>query len=242
MIELSVPLSLGPVAGFTVVAAPAATLVFPYVSVGGVLAVTLTCKSPVPVRLPSETWKRTVPAVAVQLALTCAVIVPLVLVMPVTEIPVAVPPAICVTVKLPAAVCKSATVPTVTAAPAGLPCWRLRAAAGVKVGAVFGVRLVNAKLTAAAAPVAFAATLYGPPTVALAVAVTLACPPAIVAGLPVNTALAPAPGGVKVTRPPLTGSALVLLTLTTSGLAKAALVMADWPLPLLTASVKPRDS
>ena len=45
------------------------------------LAVTLTCKSPVPVRLPSDTWKRTVPAVAVQEVVTMALIVPLVFVM-----------------------------------------------------------------------------------------------------------------------------------------------------------------
>ena len=73
-------------------------------AVGAVAAVTLTCKSPVPVKLPSETSKRTVPGVAVQAAVTTAEIVPPVLLMPVTVMPVAVPPAIWVRVKLPAAV------------------------------------------------------------------------------------------------------------------------------------------
>ena len=98
-----------------------------------------------PVRLPSLTWKRTVPGVAEHEAASVALTLPLLLVMPDTVMPVAVPPATWVTTRLPAAVCASATVPTATALPAGLPCWRVMAAAGVKVGAVL---LAIAKLAA----------------------------------------------------------------------------------------------
>ena len=100
-------------------------------------------------RLPSLTWKRRVPAVAVQDAATLAATVPVVLVMPVAVTPTAVPPVIEVTVRLPAAVCASVTVPTVTAAPPALPCWRVIAAAGVKVGAVFAVIVMLAEDTPA---------------------------------------------------------------------------------------------
>ena len=55
-------------------------------------------------------------------------------------------------------------------------------------------------------------------------------------------ALAPAPGGVKVTCPPLTGSLLAELTETLKGSAKAEPAAAVWLSPLLVASVKPRDS
>ena len=42
----------------------------------------MTCRSPVPFRDPSDTWKRTVPALALQPAATAALTVPLLLLMP----------------------------------------------------------------------------------------------------------------------------------------------------------------
>ena len=121
--DAMLPLSTGPIEGPTVVAPPGVTVAAEYASVGAVFAVRLTCKSPVPVRLPSETRKRTVPEVAVQDVLISALIVPPELVMPETVTPVAVPPAICITANDPAAVWPSATAPTVTAAPTELPSW-----------------------------------------------------------------------------------------------------------------------
>ena len=135
---VTVPLS-PIVAGPFEVEPPKLTTVSKYVSVGAAFAVTLTCRSPVPVKLPSETWKRTVPDIAVHDAVTTAVTMPLVLVMPATVMPVAVPPAICVTANDPAVVSASATVPTVTAAPTALPCCRVIAAAGVNVGGVLSI-------------------------------------------------------------------------------------------------------
>ena len=78
----------------------------------------------------------------------------------------------------------------------------------------------------------------------LAVAVTLAVPVApMVAGLPLRVADAPLAGGVKVTRPPATGSTeLLAVTVTTSGAGKAVSTPADWPLPEVTAMVNPLDS
>ena len=61
-------------------------------------------------------------------------------------------------------------------------------------------------------------------------------------GCPVRIA-APLVGGVKVTRPPATGSiGLLAVTVTTSGAGKAVSTPADWPLPEVTAMVKPPDS
>jgi hypothetical protein len=60
------------------------------------------------------------------------------------------------------------------------------------------------------------------------------------AGLPVRTAEAPELGAVNVMAPPATDSATFLVvTLTTSGLARAVLILALWLLPLLTARVNP---
>src|SRR6516225_11386933 len=89
-------------------------------------------------------------------------------------------------------------------------------------------------------PVAEALTVKLP-VAPWAVAVTLAWPlEPIGAGLGLKLAKAPEEGAVKVIRPPATGStALLALTDTTSGLAKAAPPAALWLLPLLTAMVKP---
>src|SRR5262245_17579528 len=78
----------------------------------------------------------------------------------------------------------------------------------------------------------------------LAVAVRLAVPSSLmVAGLPPRAADAPLAGAVKETRPPATGSlALLAVTVTTSGAAKAVVAPVDWPLPEVRARVKPRDS
>src|SRR4051812_43925566 len=73
-------------------------------------------------------------------------------------------------------------------------------------------------------------------------AVTLAVPSDLMtAGLPEIVADAPLSGGVKVTKPPATGSFWLLAeTVATSGAGNAPL--ANWPLPELTAMVNPRDS
>ena len=75
-------------------------------------------------------------------------------------------------------------------------------------------------------------------------AVTVAVPVALmVAGLPLRVADAPLPGGVKVTRPPATGSlALLAVTVATSGAEKAVSTLVDCPLPEVTAMVNPLDS
>jgi hypothetical protein len=83
------------------------------------------------------------------------------------------------------------------------------------------IKFVSAKL-ALVAPDALAVTLYRPPGVPFAAAVTLTVPTAIVAGLAAIVALAPLAGGVKVTFPPLTGSAALLaVTVKPSGVPKA---------------------
>src|SRR5262245_19729590 len=65
----------------------------------------------------------------------------------------------------------------------------------------------------------------------------------MVAGLPSSDADAPLDGGVNVTRPPATGSAALLaLTFTSSGAAKAVDTFVDWPLPELMATVNPLAS
>ena len=73
-------------------------------------------------------------------------------------------------------------------------------------------------------------------------AVTLAVPLALMtAGLPEIVADAPLAGGVKVTKPPATGSiGLFAVTVATSGAGNAPL--ADWPLPEVKAMVNPLDS
>ena len=93
-------------------------------------------------------------------------------------------------------------------------------------------RLVSEKLGEPLAPLVAAVTLYGPPAVPLALAEALAEPPMMATGLKAKVALAPAPGAVKVTRPPFTGSPKELETFTTSELAKAVLTTADCGLPL----------
>ena len=105
------------------------------------------------------------------------------------------------------------------------------------------VLFVKLKLTPVVALSVSATTVYGPPAVPLAVTAPLvAVPLLMVAGLPAIVQLAPLPGGVKVTLPPLTGSLLAELTVTLNDEAKAALVLALWLLPPTIAIVKPRDS
>ncbi len=112
----------------------------------------------------------------------------------------------------------------------------------VTVPVMVGQTFVSEKFTAVA-PFALAATVYGPPTVALAVTVPdVPVPLAIVAGLPAIVALAPLPGGVNVTSPPLTGSLKALVTVTLKGLVNAVLIFALWLSPLAIARVKPCDS
>src|SRR5208337_1462030 len=82
------------------------------------------------------------------------------------------------------------------------------------------------------------------PAEALAVGVVLAVPSAaIVAGLTLSGAEAPLVGAVNVTWPPATGSNdLLAVTVTTRGLAKGSVMLADCPLPEVTAMVNPLDS
>ena len=107
----------------------------------------------------------------------------------------------------------------------------------VVVGAVEFVRL---KFAAAAAPEVVAATVYGPPAVALAVNVDeVARPLAFVVSVSVavplpNLPLAPEEGAVNVTETPLAGFPLEV-TNATSGFANAVLTFSLWPDPLDTA-------
>ena len=103
--------------------------------------------------------------------------------------------------------------------------------------------LVSANV-ALALPGRLAVTLYGPPTVALAVAVVCALPLAsMLAMAGTRLALAPLPGAVNVTWPPSTGSAALLaVTLAMSGWVKAVAAVADWLPPLAALRAKPRDS
>ena len=75
----------------------------------------------------------------------------------------------------------------------------------------------------------------------LAVAVALAVPVGLMdAGLPLMDADAPLAGEVNVTSPPATGSlGLLAVTVTTNGSEKAWDTSVDWPLPEVTAMVKP---
>jgi hypothetical protein len=70
----------------------------------------------------------------------------------------------------------------------------------------------------------------------------LALPPPIVVVRGVVARLAPLPGAVKITWPPSTGSLKVLLTVATSGAAKAVLIRVPCPLPPVALRTKPRDS
>ena len=81
----------------------------------------------------------------------------------------------------------------------------------------------------------------------MAVAEALAWPLASILTLkvfapPVKVALGPLAGAVKLTTPPLTGSPEALLTVATKGEAKAALITALCPEPLVAPMLKPRDS
>ncbi len=162
--------------------------------------------------------------------------VPKLLVIPVTAMPVGT--VVAVTVRLPATVSLSLTVAMVAPVPV-LPRWRDAATPAVIVGAE--PVLVSEKLTEVA-PFALAETVYGPPMVVLAVAVEDATPLLIVAGLAAGVQLAPLPGGVNVTCPPLTGSLLAEVTVTLKAVPKAEPAAVLWLLPPLTAKVKPRDS
>jgi hypothetical protein len=96
--------------------------------------------------------------------------------------------------------------------------------------------LVSEKL-AGVAPVALATTLYGPPAVAFAVnTAEVATPLASVVAVftpPANVPLAPLPGGVYVTRTPLTGLFPASVTVATNGAVKAVLIVALCPEPLV---------
>jgi hypothetical protein len=93
--------------------------------------------------------------------------------------------------------------------------------------------LVNAKLAGVATPVTVAATLYGPPAVALAVktgdiAIPLASVVAVaVSDAPGKVPLAPAPGAVNVTVAPGIGTAPAPVTVACKGAAKAVFTLAD---------------
>jgi hypothetical protein len=60
--------------------------------------------------------------------------------------------------------------------------------------------------------------------------------------LVVGSVLAPEPGPVNVTTPPLTGSPTGLVTLKVSGLVKVVLTVVLWLSPPVFVSVKPCDS
>jgi hypothetical protein len=96
---------------------------------------------------------------------------------------------------------------------------------------------VNEKF-AEVAPVALATTLYGPPAVLFAVKVAeVATPLAFVVAVfapPANVPLAPLPGAVNVTNTPLTGLFEASVTVATKGAAKAVLIVALCPDPLVT--------
>jgi len=96
------------------------------------------------------------------------------------------------------------------------------------------VRLVNEKL-AEVAPDALATTLYGPPTVELAVNVAdVATPVALVVAVvtpPANVPLAPLAGAVNVTTTPLTRLLKESFTVACSGVANAVLMDALWGVP-----------
>jgi hypothetical protein len=98
-------------------------------------------------------------------------------------------------------------------------------------------RLVREKF-AEDAPVALATTLYGPPAVEFAVkAADVATPLAVEVAVftpPANVPLAPLPGGVNVTSTPPTGLFPASVTVATNGAAKAALIAALCPEPLVT--------
>jgi len=126
------------------------------------------------------------------------------------------------------------------------------AAKAVLIAALCPEPLVAATLAAApvlfvsekfadVAPVALATTLYGPPAVALAVnTAEVATPLAFVVAVftpPANVPLAPLPGGVKVTTTPLTGLFPASVTVATSGAAKAVLIVALCPEPLVAATL-----
>jgi len=92
-------------------------------------------------------------------------------------------------------------------------------------------RFVSAKLTEAGVvlPVGEAVTLYGPPSVLLAVTFALAIPEtSVVAVEPTgNVTLAPDPGAVNVTTFPEIGLSLASVTRTDKGVANAVLMTAD---------------
>jgi hypothetical protein len=125
------------------------------------------------------------------------------------------------------------------------------AANAVLIATLCGVPLVAATLAAApalfvsekfadVAPIALATTLYGPPAVAFAVnTAEVATPLALVVAVftpPAKVPLAPAAGGVNVTTTPLTGLFPVSVTVATNGAAKAVLIVALWPDPLVAAT------
>ena len=91
-------------------------------------------------------------------------------------------------------------------------------------------RLVSEKFAGVVTPATVAATVYGPPAVALAVKVAeVATPLALVVAVftpPANVPLAPLVGGVNVTTTPLTGLFPASFTVACSCVANAVLTVA----------------
>ena len=102
------------------------------------------------------------------------------------------------------------------------------------IAIVFGV-FVRLKVPAVALPVE-AVTVYGPPTVPLALTAVVASPAAFVVADAVLM-LAPVPGPVKPTMAPGTGLFAESLTVTESAVAKAAFTMALCTDPEFTRTV-----
>ena len=90
--------------------------------------------------------------------------------------------------------------------------------------------MVNEKFAGVVTPATVAATVYGPPAVALAVKVAeVATPLALVVAVftpPANVPLAPLVGGVNVTTTPLTGLFPASFTVACSCVANAVLTVA----------------
>src|SRR5258707_1232368 len=111
--------------------------------------------------------------------------------------------------------------------------WGVPAVAMILAGAL--ARLVSEKFAGVETPVTEAVTLYGPPTVPLAVKIAaVATPCALVTAVltpPANVPLAPLVGAVKVTVTPFTGLLDASLTVACSCVANAVLMVALWGVP-----------
>src|SRR5260221_8529655 len=111
--------------------------------------------------------------------------------------------------------------------------WGVPAVAMILAGAL--ARLVSEKFAGVETPVTEAVTLYGPPTVPLAVkTAAVATPCALVTAVltpPANVPLAPLVGAVKVTVTPFTGLLEESFTVACSCVANAVLIVALWGVP-----------